>query len=97
MSEYQQALRKAIWKMHGSDAVHVESVPVKETHNGQVIWEGAVEVFDLVGHSKAKRSYAWGFPNERGREPLNIFAVLEVDHVTSPQTAVRAVVEAPAA
>ena len=97
MSEYHQALRKAIWNMHGSDAVHVESVPVKETANGQVIWEGAVEVFDLVGHAKAKRSYAWGFPNERGREPLNIFAVLGLGQITSPQSAVRAVVESPAA
>ena len=83
--------------MHGSDAVHVRSVPVKETTNGQVIGEGAVEIFDLVSHAKAKRSYAWGFPNHGRSEPLNIFAVLELDHVTSPQTAVRAVVDCPAA
>jgi hypothetical protein len=33
--------------------------PVHETFQGQTVWAGEVEVFDLVGHPKAKRCYAW--------------------------------------
>ena len=34
-------------------------VPVHEVFNGQTVWHGDVEVFDLTGHPKAKRAYAW--------------------------------------
>jgi len=40
---------------------NVESVPVKEVFEGQTAWQGTVEVFDLIGHPKAKRAYAWTF------------------------------------
>jgi hypothetical protein len=26
---------------------------------GETAWEGDVEVFDLIGHAKVKRAYAW--------------------------------------
>lgn len=88
LSDYHQALRRAIWNIHGSDAVYLGTVPVKKTADGSVLWEGPVEVFDLVGHAKAKRSYAWGFPRDESGEPLNIFTVLELPPVDSPQAAV---------
>ncbi len=52
-------LRGVIHRLHGGKASHVESVPVKETFQGQTVWDGIVEVFDLAGHSKANRIYAW--------------------------------------
>jgi hypothetical protein len=39
--------------MHGCESRHVESVPVVEKFEGKVAWVGMVEVFDLIGHSKA--------------------------------------------
>ena len=95
-SDYLQALRRAIWNIHGSHAVHVGTVAVKKTANGGILWEGPIEVFDLVGHARAKRSYAWGFPRDPAGEPLNIFTVLEVPPVDSPQAAVGASLVGPA-
>ncbi len=51
-----EELKGVIHKLHGATATHVESVPVKETFNGETVWEGIVEVFDLHGHPKANKA-----------------------------------------
>lgn len=51
-------LRDIIHRLHGAEATHRESVSVKEEFNGQIVWEGTVEVFDLSGHPKASKVYA---------------------------------------
>ena len=56
---YIEELQDVIKKLHNAEARHLESVPVKETHKGQTVWEGAVEVFELIGHPTASRAYAW--------------------------------------
>ncbi|HEX9241122.1 MAG TPA: hypothetical protein VF875_01640 [Anaeromyxobacter sp.] len=58
------ALLDAIRHMHGCEAQHVESVPVRETFQGQVVWDGDVTVFDVTGHPTAKRCYAWSYATE---------------------------------
>jgi hypothetical protein len=63
---------------------------VNEIFNDQTVWRGEVEVFDLKGHPRAKRCYAWshrGGPNDEGER---FVAVLEIPPVVSPITAVRA-------
>jgi hypothetical protein len=62
-------------------------------HQGKVAWEGNVEVFDLTGHAKAKRCYAWAYDVEDGSRTL---AVLELPPVISPITAVQAAIAAEA-
>jgi hypothetical protein len=52
-------LRDIIFRLHGAETKHRESVPVNETFNGETVWEGVVEVFDLIGHPKASVVYAW--------------------------------------
>ena len=79
-------LKDAIRVTHGCESLHVESVLVKEVFDGQTAWEGTVEVFDLVGHLKAKRAYAWSY---RGGDETKSVAVLEIPPVDSPQSAVR--------
>lgn len=86
-------LKNAIEQMHGASARQVESVSVKETHEGQTVWEGVVHVFDLEGHPTAKRAYAWSSPVE-GSERRKLFAVLHVPPITSPVDAVRAAIVA---
>lgn len=54
-------LQEAIWAVHGCESRHIASVPVREEFDGGVAWEGTVEVFDLTGHPKAKRCYAWSY------------------------------------
>jgi hypothetical protein len=79
-------LKDAIRATHGCESLHVESLPVKEVFEGQTAWEGVVEVFDLVGHPKAKRAYAW--KHSDGDENKTV-AVLQIPSVDSPQSAVK--------
>jgi hypothetical protein len=89
VSEYISELSRAIKATHGCDALHVMTVPVKEVFQGQTAWEGAVEVFNILGHPKAQRCYAWGYPNDDGKGWM-VTAVLAIPPVTSPQMAVKA-------
>ncbi len=89
---YLAKLQIAVSHLHKCGCRHVASVPVHETFRGQTVWQGQVEVLDLVGHPKAKRCYAWSHctgPNDRDE---NFVAVLELPPVTSAQTAVRAAI-----
>jgi hypothetical protein len=88
-----KSLQRAIKAMHGCDSRYVESVPVKEVFNKLIAWQGTVEVFDLVGHDKAKRAYAWKY--EEGKE-IKTIAVLEIPPVDSPQSAVKVAIAATA-
>jgi hypothetical protein len=90
--DYLAELGAKIRLLHGCDAVHRQAVPVKEVFRGQTVWDGEVEVFDLIGHTKAKRCYAWGYPNDEKPERLDVVTVLEVPPVLSPETAVKAAI-----
>ena len=89
--EYIAELQAAILNVHGATSTHVETVPVVEEFQGETVWQGDVEVFDIHGHPKAKRCYGWGYStdDDRGRRYV---AVLEMPPVTSPQTAVQAAI-----
>lgn len=89
-----QSLQSAIKATHGCESRYIESVPVHEVFQGQTAWQGTVEVFDLIGHSKAKRAYAWRYQD--GPEEIKTVAVLEIPPVDSPQTAVKVAIAAKA-
>ncbi len=76
--------------MHGSEASYVETVPVKESFQGQTVWEGEVEVFDLHDHPNAPRVYAWTHDTDDADKPRRSVTVLHVPPVVSPELAVRA-------
>jgi hypothetical protein len=84
-------LHHAVESQHHCNAQLAQSVPVKETHAGSVVWEGVVHVFDLKGHSTASRAYAWSSPIE-GSDTRRFFAVLHQGPVKSPADAVRAAI-----
>ena len=84
---YIEELQDVIRKLHGVESRHVESVQVKETFQGKTVWEGIVEVFDLVGHPVTHRAYAWAHDGERPKE--SSVAVLHIAPVTSAAAAVR--------
>jgi hypothetical protein len=86
-------LKRAIEVQHGGHATLGQSVPIKETHNGQTVWEGVVHVFDLEGNLKATRAYAWSSPIE-GSDKRRFFAVLHMGPIQSPLDAVRAAIVA---
>lgn len=94
--DYLGEAKAAMERSHKCKASHVETVPVLEVFQGKTAWEGEVEVFDLVGHPKTKRAYAWGYANEERGGKLDFVTVLEIPPVNSPQTAVKAVIVATA-
>jgi hypothetical protein len=87
---YIEKLSEVIHHLHGVEAVHVESVPIKEVWQGKTIWEGVVEVFDIKGHPTAPRVYAWAHDTDDPKRPRRNVTVLHVPPVVSPLLAVRA-------
>lgn len=84
-----EVLKKAILDLHGCDSERVLSVPVHETYQGKVVWDGDVEVFLLIDHPPAKRAYAWS-KDEFG-ETLHV-VILGIPPINSPVDAVRAAI-----
>ena len=89
MNTYIEELRDVIRRLHGAEPTHVESIPVKETFHGRIVWDGIVEVFALHGHPNANKVYAWtqdtGDPDKPGRH----VTVLHAGPVTSAAWAVK--------
>lgn len=88
---YIEELRDVIRRLHGVEASHLESVPIKETFEGKTVWEGLVEVFELRGHPKAPKAYAWAYQTDNPKKPRHV-TVLHMGPVTSPLLAVRAAI-----
>ena len=49
---YIKDLQEAILRLHGVESKHLSSVPVKEVFQGRIVWDGEVEVFELIRHPK---------------------------------------------
>jgi hypothetical protein len=86
--DYLGELRSTIRRLHRCEASHTRTEPVREVVNGQVMWEGKVEVFAIVGHDQALRCYAWGHLHESGK--WEVTTVLAIPPVVSAQSAVLA-------
>src|SRR5260370_5397712 len=63
---------------------------MKEMFQSKTIWEGIVEVFDLHGHPKAPRVYAWAHDTDSPKK--RHVTVLHIPPVVSPVLAVRAAI-----
>jgi hypothetical protein len=90
--DYIAELKATIRRLHHCDAAHTRTETVKEVVNGQVLFEGRVEVFALAGHDRALRCYAWGHLEANQR--WEVTTVLAIPPVVSASTAVLAAVAA---
>jgi hypothetical protein len=70
--------------------VYVETVPVKEVFQDQIVWES--EVLDLPDLTEADRIYAWSYETGEVDQPKRTVTVLHVPPITSPELAVRAAI-----
>lgn len=84
-----EEIQDVIRRLHGSEATHVETVPVKEVFQGQTVWEGEVEVFDLHDHPQTSRVYAWTHETDDADKPRRTVTVLHIPPATSPLRAVQ--------
>lgn len=61
-----ERLRDVIRELHGVPTQHVESVPITETHQGQIVWDGVVEVFGRPSENSPR--LCLGAPDRRTRQ-----------------------------
>lgn len=84
-------LKRAVETQHCCNATFIDALPIKEMFQGATVWEGIVHVFDLSGHSEAKRAYAWSEPIAETAN-RQFFTVLNLPPVDSPLKAVQATI-----
>ena len=84
-----ESLKQAVEGLHSCKAKYRKKTHVKETFEGQTVWDGDVYVFDLKDHPTAKRAYAWASP-VAGTNKTRFYAVLHAPPVKSARDAVRA-------
>ena len=89
---YIDELKDIIRRLHGAEATHVDSVPVKETFQGRIVWDGVVEVFDLTNHPTAFRAYALAHDTDDPMNPRRHVTVLHIHPIKSAQDAVKAAI-----
>jgi hypothetical protein len=85
--EYIERLRTFIWQKHQVRAKHRMSVYVWEAFRLETIWEGNVEVFDLLDHPAVNRCYAWADASGE------ITVVLETPTIRNASDAIRVYLE----
>jgi hypothetical protein len=87
--DYLHKLQIAVEHLHDCGATWRKTFPVYEKFQEQTIWKGDVEIFDLHGHDKVKRCYAWAHLDGPNDELTRFVAVLEIPPVRDAVTAVR--------
>jgi hypothetical protein len=87
--DYQARLQTAVHHLHNCAAAWRETVPVHEVFRGETVWKGEMKVYDLTGHPKAKRAYAWSHLDGESDERERFAAVLEIPPVDSARKAVQ--------
>ena len=70
----------------GGIARHVTSTAVIEIFEGDLVWEGVVETFDVACNPNVKRCYAFSY---RENDSLGYATVTETGAVNSPEAAVK--------
>lgn len=82
-----EQLKELIEREYGTTAKHVETVTVLETFNGETIWDGEVEVFEVPEFSDADQVFAWDFDDDSGQQQVT---VAQIPPATTPENAVKA-------
>ena len=87
--DYIEALKEAIWNMHGCRAAYLKTDHICETFQGQGVWAGDVEVFRLKEHPKAQHAYAWAHLEGANDDKTRFVIVLEIPPVKDAKSAVK--------
>jgi hypothetical protein len=86
---YIEAIKDTIRRKHGCESRHIKSELVSEEVEGQTVWVGVVEVFELINHPEAKICYGWGDKAGDKDEEIRYVTVLGIPPIDSPLAAVR--------
>jgi hypothetical protein len=85
-----EKLAEVVTSIHGCDCSHLQTTKVHEMMDGKTAWQGEVEVFELDGHEKADKAFAWSYVADDGKRQY--VAVLNIPPVISPREAVQAAI-----
>jgi hypothetical protein len=85
LGSLQERAKLAAQGAAGSAVKHLKSVAVVESTGAGMVWEGKIEVFDVV-HPPPGRVYVWPAEGGNGQEFVAVLGVFPVD---SPLAAVR--------
>jgi phosphohistidine phosphatase SixA len=58
-------LKEAVPRAYGCELLYVNTVLVSPAVRTAQAFHGLIQIFELIGHEKAKRCYAWRFPDGR--------------------------------
>ena len=86
MTERILSIKCAVEKNIGGMARHVTSTAVIEVFEGDLIWEGVVETFEVACNPNVKRCYGFTY---REDDALAYATIAETDEVHSPKMAVK--------
>lgn len=81
-------LKQAVEELHDCEANYVTSQHVRESLEGQPVFDGMVAIFGVIGHPAANTCYAWS-AEDPATGQLTVYAVLHYAPVQSSRDAVR--------
>ena len=82
-------IRRSVEARHVCRANVARLVPVHERFQGYAVWDGLVNVCDLVSHPKVTRAYDWSIPIE-GSYKRWLSAAGQLGAIRTPLDAVEA-------
>jgi hypothetical protein len=88
---YLDNIRAAVREAVSCPCTHVGTFFIREEGGGQILWDGPVELFELVKHAEAKRAFAWRYVSAKSKPAYAV--VLEKPPIDSPRAAVRSLIE----
>jgi len=86
MTERILSIKCAVEKDIGGIAGHVTSTAVRGRCEGDLVWEGVVETFDVACNPNVKRCYGFTY---RENDSLGYATITETGAVNSPEMAVK--------
>ena len=87
--EYIERLKLVVEHLHKCSARHLETVPVHESAQGEIVWKGDVETFEITVHPQANIAYGWSHASGKDDSDERFVAVLQISPADSPVNAVR--------
>jgi len=90
--DYKQNLLTAIENHAKVDAAYLQTQPIKVSEDGNVLWKGKVEVYQLKNHPQAKMAFGWGYMN--AQKKIEYIVVIGIPPLDTPLAAVKAFVGA---
>jgi hypothetical protein len=87
LREYRMQLLTAIENRAKCPAVYIQTQPVRLSIDGQVVWNGKVDIFQLKEHPQAQQAFGWGV--EKADKKMEYITVMGIPPLDTPLAAVK--------